>query len=109
VITEHDLPIFSMKITKIYPYGDRTNYQNIFNMKEASSPDDLNFIANSDIYFDETISLLDSKITDEIAVGLSRWYPDDDYYKINGYHTNGRAAPESNDVWVWRGKCKVKK
>jgi hypothetical protein len=108
VITEHDLPIFSMKITKIYPYGDRTNYQNIFNMKEASSPGDLNFIANSDIYFDETISLLDSKITDEIAVGLSRWYPDDDSYMINGWHMDGKAAPESNDVWIWKGKSKVK-
>lgn len=108
VITKEELPVFSSKITKIYPFGERTKYQDIFNLEEASNPEDLNFIANSDIYFDYSILELDEKVTDEIAIGLSRWYPEDDHYFINGFHQNGRAAPESNDVWVWRGKSKVK-
>ena len=107
VITDEILPIASSKITKILPFGNRTNYQNIFNMIEASYPEDLNFISNSDIYFDGTISLLNNKITKDIAVGLSRWYPEDDHYYVNGFHVEGRAAVESNDVWIWRGKCKV--
>ena len=45
VLTEHPLPVFSMKTISIFPYGDRTNYQHIFNMAEASKPGDLNFIA----------------------------------------------------------------
>ena len=108
VLTEYPLPVFSMKTIRIFPYGDRTNYQHIFNMAEASKPDDLNFIANSDIFFDDTISLLDDVVTDEIAIGISRTYPEDDFYFVNGFHADGRAAPESNDVWCWRGKCKVK-
>jgi hypothetical protein len=94
-------------VFRIFPYGERTNYQNIFNMREASLVNDINIIANADIFFDESIKLLDDKVTDEIAIGLSRWYPEDDYYYINGFHNNGKAAVESNDVWAWKGKCKV--
>jgi hypothetical protein len=107
VITRDTLPVFSSKITKIFPFGERTNYQNIFDMIEASYPDDINMIANGDIYFDKTISLIDSKMTEEVAIGISRTYPIDDYYFVNGFHKNGRAAVGSNDVWVWKGKCKV--
>jgi len=108
VITGEDIPFFSPRVFRIFPYGDRTNYQNIFDMREASLENDINIIANSDIYFDDTIKLIDDKVTDEIALGLSRWYPSDDYYYVNGFHHNGKAAVESNDVWIWKGKCKVK-
>jgi hypothetical protein len=108
VITNHELPVFSTKVTKIFPYGDRTNYQNIFNMLEASKNNDINIIANGDIYFDDTIKLVDSVMTEDIALGISRTYPPDDYYFVNGFHCDGKAAVESNDVWIWKGKCKVK-
>jgi hypothetical protein len=108
VISSDDLPIFSMNLIRLFCPSERPTYQYIFDLPEASESNDLNFIANTDIYFDDTVSLLERVVTDEIAIGLSRWYPPDDHYYVNNYHIEGRAAPGSNDVWVWRGKCKVK-
>lgn len=107
VITQYELPVINYNVYILPLFGYRTNYQNIFDLPEASNSDDLNFISNSDIWFDETINLLTNKITNEIAIGLSRHYPEDDYYFINGFHHDGKAAPESNDVWCWKGKCRV--
>lgn len=107
VITKEDIPIVDKRVITIPSIGDRTNYQYIFDLPQSHDPDNLNFISNSDIYFDNTIKLLDNNITNDIAIGLSRTYPEDDFYFINNFHVNGKASPGSNDVWCWRGKCKV--
>lgn len=107
VITKEQLPEINDKVHIIQPIGNRTNYQTIFNLPETHGDDKLNFISNSDIYFDDSIKLLDNKITNDIAIGISRTYPEDDFYFINNFHVNGKAAPGSNDVWCWRGKSKV--
>ena len=102
------LPFQSDKFKIILQQNDRTTYQFVFDLPEAQNDNDINILANSDIYFDNSINLINDKITEEIAIGLSRWYlPNDTAYLAAGHHMHGRAAPESNDVWIWKGKNKV--
>lgn len=96
------------KIKIIETESPRLSYDEVFRISDKlTSPTDINLMCNTDIWFDETIHLLKEKMTPEIAIGLSRWYPEDDYYMINGFHHGGKAAPGSNDTWGWVGKCKV--
>jgi len=93
--------------SKYDPY--RTTYQQIFDLPEAKNKNDINILANADIIFTDTISKIDKKLKNNIALGLSRWYlPNDTAYLARGHHMQGKAAPESNDVWIWKGECKVK-
>jgi hypothetical protein len=102
------IPFQSNKFKIIEQKENRTTYQFIFDLQEAQNLNDINVLANSDIFFDDTIGLIDDKINEEIAIGLSRWYlPNDIMYLKPGFHIDGKAAPESNDVWIWKGKCKV--
>ena len=107
LITNIEPPFSSPKFKTIPCFRDRTFYQDIFNL-DIFTDDSINMIANSDIYFDESISKVDNVLTNEVALGLSRTYPKDDFYIKVGFHHNGKASPGSNDVWIWRGKCKVK-
>lgn len=87
----------------------RTTFQQIFDLSDISTQDkDINIVCNLDIWFDDSINLLQGRINQDIAIGLSRWYPEDDHYMVTGCHMDGKAAPGSNDVWAWVGKCKVK-
>jgi len=114
ITNTNDIPLYLLKAEKqnkikiIKTNSERLEYQQVFEISNKLTKDnDINLLCNTDIWFDDTINLLHNKMTLEIAIGLSRWYPSDDYYMINGFHMDGKAAPESNDTWGWLGKCKV--
>jgi len=105
-VSKSELPIQNNNIEIIMPVDNRTSFQFMFNLSNYSK-DDINYIANSDIFFDESIQKIDNVMTHEVALGISRTYLPEDSYLEKGFHINGKAAPGSNDVWVWKGRCKV--
>ena len=87
----------------------RATFKDLFCISDiCTKKTDINIISNLDIWFDESIKLLENRLTAEMAVGLSRWYEPDDYYMVAGLHMDGKAAPGSNDVWAWVGECRLK-
>lgn len=72
-------------------------YRDFFNrINELTSPNDINIICNSDIFFDETIMLSTGISTKEIYA-LSRW-------EWNGDQSKLRDIENSQDTWIVRGK-----
>ena len=87
----------------------------------AEYPDDVNVLANLDIYFDRTLELA-NKITTRQAYCLTRWeyvtrrhhnalfYPDEGEWKIIPFESrNYQAVPYwSQDAWIVRGGPDIK-
>lgn len=69
-------------------------------INQVSGPSDINIVANSDIYFDQGV-LLTQKISENECYALSRWdvKPDGEFHLFD--------RPDSQDVWVFRGKVKT--
>jgi hypothetical protein len=81
----------------------RMTYQDIFDKINASTKDDdVNVISNLDIYFDDSILIL-NKITTNQFVALSRY----DIFADGSIHFDG-PKQFSQDTWAWRGKNKIK-
>jgi hypothetical protein len=77
---------------------DRPTYRFFFDkINEITSDNDINIICNSDIFFDETISLTEKLMRKQVWA-LSRWD-----WKGNGtsIHFNRQ---DSQDTWIIRGK-----
>lgn len=84
------------KITHIY-LRSRPYYNTLFHLiGEVSSDDCWNCIANSDIYFDETIRLCPRYGTN-VCLALTRYE-----VKANGVEFLNRK--DSQDCWIFRGK-----
>jgi hypothetical protein len=81
-------------ITRINLINNR-NYAAAFGLAE----DGINILANSDIYFDETLSLAQDIKEGEVYC-LSRWDKTDSGIK----HLN---AWDTQDAWIFRGKMNV--
>lgn len=68
-------------------------------INKVTTDNDINIVANSDIFFDENIVLAE-KITIEQCFALSRW----------DFLTDGSVKhyfrPDSQDTWIFRGKIK---
>lgn len=66
-------------------------------INEITGPDDINIVANSDIFFDDTIKLVE-KIKHKECYALLRWewYPN--------RKTEFFDRPDSQDTWITRGK-----
>ena len=82
--------------------NERATYGDFFRAMKAF-PKDVNIIANADIYFDETIQLVEG-IKQRQCYALTRWED------INGTimdfnQRHGRPSPPqwSQDAWVFRG------
>jgi len=78
--------------------GHRTTYQELFDkINDTTKEGDINIIANSDIYFDDTISMIES-----IGEG--------ECYALTRYNVQRKNVfedtPGSQDVWIFRGKIK---
>jgi len=88
--------------TFIHPEGKgpRTTYQTMFDeINKVTGPDDVNIIANSDIYFDETIELAEH-ISHGECYALTRWNVG------KGKELTFEDTPGSQDVWIFRGPIK---
>jgi len=80
---------------KNVPFKSRPTFSDFFDViNTIASDDDISIIANLDIQFDDTISLVD-KIEKNQVFALTRYE--------DGVHF-GRV--DSQDVWVFRGKVK---
>jgi hypothetical protein len=78
----------------------RMTYSNFFKIiNEYTSVDDINIIANLDIYFDDTVKILEGMGVNE-AFTLGRW----DLKKDGNICLADR--PDSQDAWVIKGKVK---
>lgn len=91
-----------------YYYTDgRPTYNDFFEWM-AEFPDDINVLANSDIYFDETINLV-KEIDFKTCYALTRW--EERGKEIvefeRGHSHNGAKAKHSQDVWVFLGRPRV--
>jgi hypothetical protein len=81
----------------------RMTYQNLFDkINETTNDTDINVITNLDIYFDSTVAQL-NRITPNQFIALSRY----DIFADGTIHFEG-PKQFSQDVWAWRGKCKIK-
>ncbi|MCK9567853.1 hypothetical protein M0R72_02735 [Candidatus Pacearchaeota archaeon] len=79
---------------------ERMSYQSIFNrINEQTLGDNVNVIANIDIYFDETVLLL-NKIGENQFVAISR-------YESESADLDPQTAKYSQDVWAWKGRVRI--
>lgn len=84
------------KIVRV-PVGRRPTYDDYFRAMSAY-PDDVRIIANTDIFFNDTLSLVVSM-------------PADDCYALTRYDVKPEGLvfnnnPESQDVWIFKGPLK---
>jgi hypothetical protein len=89
--------IFIMRI------GARPTYQDFFNTaNKFSRPDDIHIIANTDIFFNETLALIDSVDMDGNCIALTRY--DVLNMETGGVQFHGNTG--SQDVWIFKGAIK---
>ena len=88
------------KIEEVF-IDKRPTYQDFINyINTNSSPDDIHIIANTDIYFDTNIKVLQYINLKDTCLALSRWDAADTI-KPKLYNHN-----DSQDVWVFKGPVK---
>ena len=94
------LPVSSR--IKIKHVGGRPTYEQYFDwISELATDDDISFIANTDIFFDEQLAFFGSwTIPKDGALALARWD-----IKESGEHLL-LDRNDSQDVWVFRGPVK---
>ena len=91
-------PPIQHPIVETRPVFSRPRYSDYFAwINEVVGSDDLCFVANTDIYFDESIQLLDSLVEGMRCAALSRWEPGE------GGRYQVRERGDSQDTWVFRG------
>ena len=84
--------------TIIIESDQKLSYNYFFQqINKITTPDDINIICNSDIFFDDTIALA-SNIKEKEVYALTRW----DWKNENSSIFFNRA--DSQDVWIVRGK-----
>jgi len=84
------------KVEVVYIKG-RPEYNTFFELiNQRTGSRDWNIIANSDIYFDETIELLNS-YNEKVAVCLTRW-------EVEHNKTTFLNRPDSQDSWAIKGR-----
>ena len=79
---------------------NRLKYSYYFDLlNKITNPSDVNVIANADIYFDETVKLLE-QLDSETFFAISRWEVGQNN-KVTHFN-----RVDSQDSWAWRGKSK---
>lgn len=84
----------------------RPTYSDFFDWM-SDFPDDINVLANSDIYFDKTIELA-KRLDFKTAYALTRWEVRGKEIKPFEVSHNGAKAKHSQDVWIFLGAPRVK-
>jgi hypothetical protein len=80
---------------------DRLKYNDFFKIINVySDNDDINVISNLDIYFDETVSLMNNIKHNELYA-LCRWE------EIEENNIKFANRPDSQDVWAFRGHVNI--
>lgn len=97
---KENIHLMNKKIKTVLIHS-RPFYNVFFNLiNDLTGPKDWNIIANSDIFFDETIALIDGKYSDlkRICLALTRWD-----VQIDG-KVNFLNQRDSQDTWVAQGQ-----
>ncbi len=86
----------------------RPNFRQIFNFVNSHYPDHLIVIANADIYFDETLNLVNSIDFDTTFVALTRWniINPKGLLDYQPFHVEGSPVLYSQDVWIFKTPIK---
>lgn len=90
------------KTIKVRRLQQRPTYQNYFDwINELVTVDDISIIANTDIFFDEQLSLfLNWRMPSRTIFALSRWdYRENSQPELYDHN-------DSQDAWIFRGKPK---
>ena len=96
-----DLRAFKAEKLQIIPITKRPTYQDFFEHINAQNDnEDIHIIANTDIYFDAHIAVLQYLNLEGKALALSRW--DTTGFKRPKLYNNGA----SQDVWIFKGPIK---
>jgi len=101
---EQDLssPLLNNPKIKRLSYGIRPPFTYFFKIiNRVSGNDDINIIANSDIYFDDTLSVINTYSMRDTCLALSRWDIEPDGSCVH------RDRKDSQDSWIFKGKTKV--
>jgi len=94
-------PFLSDSKLVIIPINQRPIYNDFFNtINSISTKNDINIIANTDIFFDESIEILNHINLDNKCLALSRW----DIVSNSKPKLYERA--DSQDCWIFKGKIK---
>lgn len=87
---------------KLIPTDNRLSYKTTIDYSNHMSENDIIILANSDIYFDETLSFLNSLDFKNTFFALTR-------HEIKGNHLELYDRPSvSQDVWIWKPKLDIK-
>ena len=93
--------------SEIINFDGRITYDDFFG-QTAFYPDDINILANADIYFNETIKLA-LRMKDNECYCITRWEEDGKkIVRFRDKHDYNKEAKEdwSQDVWIIRGQAR---
>lgn len=98
-----NLNTFESTKLKVIPITKRPTYQDFIHfINNNDTNNDIHIIANSDIYFDEQIGVLQYLDLDDKCLAISRWDTTESN-KPKLYNHN-----DSQDVWIFKGQIKRK-
>ncbi len=93
VIAEAPLPLTASKL-KVVDAAQRPTYDDFIKwINNVASPDDISIVANTDIYFDESLRLVEKFLQRNECYALARW-EGNDLFDRN----------DSQDAWMFRGQ-----
>lgn len=79
--------------------SEKPRYDTMFQkLNSLTQPDDINIIANSDIFFDDTILIAERHLQARDVYALTRW----DW--VNEHNIKFFDRRDSQDTWMWKGK-----
>ena len=96
-----DLSAFSSRKLKVIDIVQRPRYQDFFKyINQFGKSEDAHIVANTDIYFDEHITVLQYLNLDNTVLALSRWDT------VEGAKPQLYNKNSSQDVWIFKGNIK---
>ncbi len=99
---EFPLPLPHNNKVIIVPIKKRPTYSDIFShVNSLSNESDINIIANTDIFFDDSIKLLPKTLKKSECYALTRWE-----YQDNHYSWLNPRRYDSQDTWIFKGKIR---
>ena len=93
-------------IDRVYKFANRPTFHQFFEQTRKLPVEDINILANADIYFDDSLRYV-VNIGPRDCYALTRWEIDEEYNVVSfkDMHAyNKEAKPQhSQDVWIFRG------
>lgn len=83
----------------------RLTFRDLFDYAHRTFPNEVCVVANSDISFDHTLSLVIPRVLPHVLIALSRW--ENESGPVMGGHVideeDGKLFSQTQDVWIFRG------